>query len=679
MHATLPRASRFVATLSLAVVLVTGAGPARTEGETPILPRDVLFGNPERAMVRISPDGAALSWIAPVDGVLNVWVAPRGAPAQARAVTRDAKRGIRQYFWAYDSRHLVYLQDKDGDENWHVHAVDLVTGAARDLTPIDGVAARVAQVSEKFPHEILVGLNDRNPQLHDVWRVDVRTGEKTLLFENPKFAAVVTDDDYRVRFAGTVLPDGGTEYVRATESGDWEPYLTVSMADSMTTGLEGFGKDGNTVYMTDSRGRNTGALFEVNLATGEKKLIAEDDRADVGGVMAHPTEKHVQAVSINYARNEWRVIDPAIREDMERLAKVDPGDVQVTSRTLDDRWWLVAYLHDAGPVRYFLYDREAKTTQFLFTNRPAIEKLPLAPMHPVIVRSRDGLDLVCYLTLPTWRDPDGDGRPDAPLPMVLTVHGGPWARDSWGFDSTHQWLANRGYAVMSVNFRGSTGFGKEFVNAANGEWGKKMHDDLLDAVKWAVDQRVADAKKVAIVGGSYGGYAALVGLTFTPEVFAAGVSIVGPSSLVTLLESVPPYWKPALDMFTTRVGDHRTQDGRALLTDRSPLTHVDRIRRPLLIGQGANDPRVKKAESDQIVEAMKAKKILVTYVLFPDEGHGFARPPNTKAFNAVMEGFLGHVLGGRIEPIGDDFEGSSVQVPAGAEAVPGLPEALAAR
>jgi dipeptidyl aminopeptidase/acylaminoacyl peptidase len=297
-------------------------------------------------------------------------------------------------------------------------------------------------------------------------------------------------------------------------------------------------------------------------------------------------------------------------------------------------------------------------------------------MHPRVIKSRDGLDLVSYLSLPKASDPDADGKPDKPLAMVLLVHGGPWGRDTWGYNSMHQWLANRGYAVLSVNFRSSTGFGKRFTNAGDKQWGAKMHDDLLDAVEWATAQGITDKSKVAIMGGSYGGYATLAGLTFTPETFACGVDIVGPSNLITLLQTIPPYWAPILEMFTTRVGDHRTEEGKKFLLSRSPLSFVDRIKRPLLIGQGANDPRVKQSEADQIVKAMQEKKIPVTYVLYPDEGHGFARPENRMSFNAVAEVFFAQCLGGPYEPIGDDFKGSSIQVPEGAGEIHGLPEAL---
>jgi dipeptidyl aminopeptidase/acylaminoacyl peptidase len=447
----------------------------------------------------------------------------------------------------------------------------------------------------------------------------------------------------------------------------------------LTTSPVGFDKTGDVLYLIDSRGRDTAAFTTLDLKTGQQSVVAADPRVDAGGIMAHPTERTVQAVSFTYDRTRWDFKDPAVKEDFDRLKQVANGDITIASRTLDDKTWIVAFLMDDGPTRYYVYDRASKQPKFLFTDRKALEGLPLQKMHPRIVKSRDGLDLVCYLTLPPGSDSDGDGKPNQPVPMVLNVHGGPWGRDTWGFDPEHQFLANRGYAVLSVNFRGSTGFGKKFLNAANREWAGKMHDDLIDAVDWAVKEGVADAKKVAIYGGSYGGYATLVGLTFTPEKFACGVDIVGPSNIITLLKTIPPYWAPAIQLFKDRVGDHTTEEGRRFLEERSPLSRVSQIRRPLLIAQGANDPRVKQSESDQIVKAMKEKNIPVTYVLFPDEGHGFARPENSLAFNAVTEAFLARHLGGRYEEIGDAFEGSTVTVPTGAGDVPGLPAKLPAK
>jgi dipeptidyl aminopeptidase/acylaminoacyl peptidase len=683
------------------------AGPSPVLPSTPLIPREVLFGNPDRAALRVSPDGKHLSFLAPVNGVLNAWVAPVDDIGAATPVTKDTGRGIHIYFWAYTSRHLLYLQDQGGDENWKVFLVDLASSQTKDLTPFESIPgpngkprmlpsgkpmrpkARIEQVSPRFPETILVGLNTRDPRYHDLYRVDIQTGALTLLQQNPGFDGFIADDDYRVRFATRTTSDGGLELLRpipagagtatAPDQSGWEPFQTIAMEDAMTTHPIGFDKSGQVLYMTDSRGRNTAALTATDLKSGKSTVLAEDPRADVSGVLEHPTEHTIQAVASNYTRPEWKVLDASIQGDLAYLRSAMQGDIMVTSRTLDDRLWTVAALVDDGPARFYLYDRPAKKAKLLFTNRKTLEGLSLAKMQPEVIKSRDGLDLVSYVTLPLGSDSKRSGRPDQPLPMVLVVHGGPWARDTWGLNGEDQWLANRGYAVLSVNFRGSTGFGKQFLNAGNREWAGKMHDDLIDAVQWAVREGIADKGRVAILGGSYGGYAALVGLTFTPEMFVCGVDIVGPSNLVTLLNTIPPYWEPGIAMFTTRVGDHRTEEGRKFLESRSPLSFVDRIRRPLLIGQGANDPRVKQSEADQIVAAMQRRGIPVTYVLYPDEGHGFARPENRLSFNAVVEAFLSRHLGGRFEPVGRDFEGATITVPTGAEAVPGLRTALPPR
>ena len=651
--------------------------PLPTTGEvTPLIPRQLLFGNPDKASAQISPDGANISWLAPLDGVLNVWVAPADDPAAARPVTRDTGRGIRIYGWAYTAAHIIYLQDVGGDENWRLYAVQLASGEILDLTPLENIHAQIQEASPQHPGQLLVGLNDRDPQFHDLYRLDLTTGERSLALQNDGFAGFVTDDDFRVRFAVRMTADGGAEYLERTAGGDWIPYIAVGPEDSLTTMPVGFDRSGETLYLTDSRGRDTAALKAIQLSSGVATTLAAADRADVSDTLSHPTEKTVQAVAFTAERKEWQVLDAAIAADLEFLATVADGDLEVLSRTLDDRCWIVAYLLDDGPVRYYRYLRARREVQFLFTNRAALEGLPLVKNHPATIPARDGLNLVCYYSLPREADPDNTGRPRQPLPLALLVHGGPWARDEWGYNPVFQLLANRGYAVLSVNFRGSTGFGKGFINAGNREWGGKMHDDLLDAVQWAVDKGIADPARVAILGGSYGGYAALVGMTFTPEVFACGVDIVGPSNLITLMNTIPPYWQPQIDLFTSRVGDYRTEEGREFLLTRSPLTYADHIRRPLLIGQGANDPRVKQSESDQIVAAMQEKNIPVTYILYPDEGHGFARPENNLSFFAVAEAFLAEHLGGRYEPLGADLSGSSLTAPAGAEYVPGLAAAL---
>jgi len=662
-------------TLFGAMALPAFAAPAKSDG---LIPRRLLFGNPDRAMPQLSPDGTMIAWLAPSDGVMNVWVAPADKLDAAKVVTQDKNRGIRMYRWAFTNDHILYVQDKGGDENWHVYATDLKTGKTVDLTPFDGVQARIEDVNEKTPDFILVGLNNRDKKYHDIHRINIRSGDDKLILENKDgYAGYSIDNDGNIRMATKSTKDGGQEIFILKPDGKSEPFAKIGLDDALTSGVGGFDKSGKTLYMLDSRGRNTAALTAIDLSNGNKQtVIAEDPKADAGEVLAHPTEKTVQAVAFTYDRKNWKVLDKSIEADLAYLKTVADGELNIGSRSLDDKKWIVTYVVDDGPARYYLYDRPSKKAKFLFTNRPALEGAPLAKLHPVIIKSRDGLDLVSYLTLPKSSDPKNTGKPDKPLPMVLYVHGGPWARDGWGLNPTHQWLANRGFAVLSVNYRGSTGFGKNFINAANHEWAGKMHDDLLDAVDWAVKDGIADPKKVAIMGGSYGGYATLVGLTFTPDTFACGVDIVGPSNLQTLLNSIPPYWEPLIETFTKRVGDHRTEEGRSLLSQRSPLTYVDRIKKPLLIGQGANDPRVNQAESDQIVHAMQGKKIPVTYVLYPDEGHGFARPENRNSFYAVTEAFLVNNLGGRFEPIGDDFKGSSIKAPAGADQVPGLVQKL---
>jgi dipeptidyl aminopeptidase/acylaminoacyl peptidase len=633
-----------------------------------LIPRRVLFGNPERTMVTLSHDAKNLLFLAPVNGVQNVWIAPVENPSAARAITNATGRGIPFAMWLYSNEHVIYVQDRAGDENWRVYSVNVATLEERDLTPIEGVRAQPMGFSERFPDEILIGLNDRVPQLHDLYIINIRTAERRLLLENDQgFVGFVCDHDYVVRFGLRMNPNGSTDVFQKLGN-DWQAFSSIPNEDSLTTFLMGFDASNEVVYLADSRGRNTSALFALNLKTNTQTLLAQDARADFSWSVQHPTEHTIQAASFNYDREIWQILDDRIKPDFEYLSSVISGDINLVSRSLDDQSWIVTDKSDNASVRYFLYDRAAKHARFLFSDQPALEQYTLAKMQPKTIPTRDGLEMMCYLTLP-------DGATGS-VPMVLLVHGGPWGRDLWGFDTQVQWLANRGYAVLQVNFRASTGFGKAFTNAGDLEWGRKMHDDLLDAVDWSVKEGITSGDTVAIMGGSYGGYATLAALTMTPDRFVCGVDIVGPSNLQTLLESVPPYWEPMIAMFRNRMGDDTTLEGQALLKERSPLTHVSSIQRPLLIGQGANDPRVKQAESDQIVAAMTEKNIPVTYALFPDEGHGFARPENNQAFFAVTEAFLAKHLGGRAEPIGTDFQGSSLQILQGIADIPGVSEAL---
>jgi dipeptidyl aminopeptidase/acylaminoacyl peptidase len=645
----------------------------------PLIPRDALFGNPSRAQGRISPDGKYLSWLAPVDGVLNIWVAPASDPSKARAITKEAKRALASYAWAPDSRHVLYIRDENGDENYRVYSVNVETAALKALTEAKPkVRAQLAGVSRFRPDAVLIGLNDRDPQLFDLYEVNYRTGESKLIEKNPGFGGYTADNLLRPRFATKQVPGGAQQVFRRTDSGEWVEAYQVPADDVFNTAPIGFNRANDAIYMLDSRGRDTAALVKMDAATGKTTVLATDDRADVAGLVVDPVTFEPLGYSSNYLKNEWTALDPSFKADLAFLEGKLPGELAFASATDDGSRVVVVASAAEQPATYYLFDRKARTVTKMFDTRPDLADAPLQPMHAVVIPSRDSLNLVSYLTLPTGSDPDGDGVPNAPVPMVLSVHGGPWARDGYGYNSLHQWLANRGYAALSVNYRGSTGFGKNFVNAAIGQWSGKMHEDLLDAVDWAVKRRVTTANQVGIFGGSYGGYATLVGLTFTPDRFACGIDIVGPSNLATLMESFPPYWRPLLEgTFYRHIGDPTKPESRAKMMAQSPITRVEKISKPLLIAQGANDPRVVKKESDQIVDAMKARGLPVTYVLYPDEGHGFGRPENSLSFTAVSEGFLSKCLGGRYEPIGNDFSGSSLQVLEGADYVPGLREAIA--
>ncbi|MEL6531074.1 MAG: S9 family peptidase [Pseudomonadota bacterium] len=643
----------------------------------PLIPRDALFGNPTRSQGKISPDGKWLSWLAPDNGVMNIWLAPRDDQSAAKVITQSKDRPIPQYMWTLDASAILYVQDKGGDENYLLYKIDIATLEESTLTPFEDTRIDIVGSSQSIKDTILIGLNNRDPQFHDVHRLNLHTGGLELVYENNSFASFMADDTLTLRMAFRQNDAGGTDYFRVIDNVvEDEPFESTAMEDSLTTNPAGYTRDGSLLYWLDSRGRNTAALYEQDTATGERTLIAEDEKADLGGTIRDPKTGVVEAYSVNYLKNEWTAIDPELKASLDWLGERLEGQYGISSRTEDDSVWIVWNDPLTAPTATYIHDRKAETLVPFYTTRPELEGAPLQPMHPVEIASRDGLTLPSYLTLPAGSDPEATGRPTEPMPMVLMVHGGPWARDDYGFSSIHQMLANRGYAVLSVNFRGSTGFGKNFLNAANKQWGLAMHDDLIDAVDWAIAEGIADKDKIAIMGGSYGGYATLAGLTFTPDVFACGVDIVGPSNLETLLGTIPPYWAPMVKIFHERMGNPDTEEGLALLKAASPLHKADQIKKPLLIAQGANDPRVKQAESDQIVGAMSKAGIPVTYVLYPDEGHGFAKPSNNIAFFAIAENFLAECLGGRAEPLGKVLEPSTAEIVEGAAHVKGLEAAL---
>lgn len=644
--------------MSLAAVQADTDAIAAADGGD-LIPREVLFGNPERMGVKISPDGSMVSYLAPVDGVLNVWVMPwkDGQTGKARPLTRSTDRPIRSYSWAMNGKQILYANDAGGDENTHVYVVDLDGGERRDLTPGDEVKAEIVSQHRDRPDEILVMSNARSPDVFDVYRVNTMTGDTTQVFENDGgYVGMIPDDDWVIRLRGRMTPDGGSTFdYRDSPEGAWEEFETIGPDDAMSTQPIGFNRDGSTLWMIDSRGQDTSALVAVKIGPDggiEREVVFDSPVSDVADSIIDPDLLEPQAIATDRLRREWHIFDESIRPDLDGLSKLSEGELEIVSRTRDDRTWIVAFEHDDGPVRYWAWDRDTAKGTYLFSHQPELEDVKLSKMQGVEIPTRDGLSMPSYLTIPHG----SDGRN---LPLVLFPHGGPWARDHWGYNPYHQWLADRGYAVLAPNFRGSTGFGKAYLNAGNREWYGAMQDDLVDAVQWAIKEGIADPDRVAIMGGSYGGYATLAGMTRDPELFACGVDIVGPSHVGTLLETIPPYWEPIKVMFETRVG---SLDEPEWLDKISPLTYVDNIQKPLLIGQGANDPRVKVSESDQIVAAMDENRIPVTYVVFPDEGHGFARPENTIAFTAITEAFLAKHLDGGLEPITNEIGASTAQM-----------------
>lgn len=627
-------------------VLAGGAAVAANPADAtpynavPLIPREVLFSDPEKAAPTISPDGKKIAYLAPSNGKRNVWVKTLGK-TDDRPLTNDTKRGISIFFWQQDSQHVLHMQDSGGDENFHVFQTDIdAPKTSRDLTPEAGARAGIVSVSDRFPDQILVTLNKRNKQLLDVYRVNLKSGEMALEVENPgDIVNWTADNDMQVRAADAYVGMAQETRIRTDVKSPWKPFRKWSF-DETNGGAVGFSPDNKALWLISSVGANTARLTEIDLASGSEKVVAEDPEYDISGALTHPTKNTLEGVSFTKAKTEWKFFDKTVEADYNFLKSKLGGEVSISSRSNDDKTWIVTNSAADRPAEYYFYDRPAKKVEFLYSARPKLKEYKLTDQKPVSFQARDGLTIHGYLTMPIGVTKNA--------PTVLLVHGGPWARDSYGYSGLGQMLANRGYAVLQVNYRGSTGYGKKFLNAGDREWAAKMHDDLIDAKNWAAKQGYSDPKRFAIMGGSYGGYATLVALTFTPEEFTCGVDIVGPSNIVTLLKSIPPYWAPMMAMFDKRVGSLAKDED--FLRSRSPLFKADRITKPLLIGQGANDPRVKQAESDQIVKAMRDAKKPVEYIVFANEGHGFANPENNLRFYAATENFLAKYLEGRAEP-----------------------------
>jgi dipeptidyl aminopeptidase/acylaminoacyl peptidase len=642
-----------------AALAVTGAAlpalaqPAPATGLPPLIDRELFFGDPEISGAQISPDGKFLAFIKPLDGTRNIWVKRTEEPFErARPVTADTKRPIPGFFWSRDSRAILFVQDQGGDENFNVYAVDPAgvpaagakVPAARNLTDAKGVRAFIYNVPKSDPDTIYVGLNDRDKAWHDLHQVKISTGERTMLRQNTeRLTGWVFDTKDQLRLATRAAENGNTEVLRVDADG----FKKVYECDVLEScGPVRFHKDGARVYMeTNKGGVDLSRLVLFNPATGAEELVEADpeNRVDFGNAIF--SEVTDELIATTYLDDKQRFLwkNKAFEADYAWLKQQLPGsEISMGSSTADERLWVVSAFSDTEPGTTYLFDRQKKTLAKQYVVRDKLTRAWLASMQPIRYRSSDGLEVPAYLTLPK-------GVPAKGLPLIVFPHGGPWARDAWGYSGFPQFLANRGYAVLQPNFRGSTGFGKKYLDAGNGEWGQKMQDDITWGVKHLVAQGIADPKRVGIMGGSYGGYATLAGVAFTPDVYAAGVSIVGPSNLITLLDSIPPYWEPIRKLFHVRMGDPGTAEGKAQLVRQSPLTSAAKITTPLLVIQGANDPRVKQAESDQIVVALRDRGFPVEYIVAPDEGHGFARPVNNMAAYGAAEKFLAKHLGGRFQ------------------------------
>ncbi len=619
----------------------------------PIIDREIFFGDPEVSAGQLSPDGKWLTFIKPYQDVRNIWIKSVDEDFdKARPLTADTLRPIPGYFWSRDSRYILYVQDKGGDENYHVYAVDpfsKVKGPgnvppARNITDFDGVRAIIQNVPRTNPKIMYVGMNDRDASWHDLYEVNIQSGERKLIYENvDRISGFDFDHKDEIRLASRVKNDGSTELLKY-EDGKFSPFYDCSFEE--TCYVYDFHKDNNQVYMVTNKGdRNLTELVLYDLSSGKETFIEKDPKneADFGGLYLSKITKEPIATIYTGDKTDIYFKNSAYEKDYKWLETQLPGaEINLGSSTDDERRYLVYANSDTDPGAAYLFDRDNQKLIFQYRPRPELPTEHLCTMEAIRYKSTDGLEIPAYLTIPKGAEAKG-------LPAIMLIHGGPWARDYWGYDSYAQFLANRGYVVLQPNFRSSTGFGKDFLNAGNGEWGDLMQDDISAGVKYLIDNGIANPDKVAIMGGSYGGYATLAGVTFTPDLYAAGVSIVGPSNLITLLGSIPPYWEAGRVIMYKRMANPDTPEGKAKLERQSPLNSVNNIKCPLMIVQGANDPRVKQAESDQIVVAMREAKLPVKYLIADDEGHGFRKPVNQMAFIAETEKFLAEHLGGRYQ------------------------------
>ncbi len=596
-----------------------------------------FFGNPERAGYQVSPDGKTLSFMAPFERRRNLHVvalpADGSAPdfAKAKRLTSETARDIAGYFWKGDG-HILYVKDFGGDENYHVVSVDVKSGEVKDLTPMAKIQASIVDDLRNDPHHVLVQHNQRIPQVFDVYKINVKTGQSTRVAENPgNITGWVTDHTGSVRVATTTDGVNSSLLYRATEK---DAFKTVVTTDFRTTvGPMFFTFDNKNLYAMSNRDRDKTALVILDPATGkETKPLFEHPEVDLGGAEYSRKRKVLTTVGFETWKSQRHYFDEATKALYGKLERQLPGmDVAVISENLAEDTFIVASYSDRTPGVRYLYHAKTDKLVKLGDHNPRINPADMATMKPVTYTSRDGLKINGYLTLPA-------GREAKNLPVIVNPHGGPWARDSWGYNPEIQFLANRGFAVFQMNFRGSTGYGRAFWEKSFKQWGKTMQDDITDGVQWLIKESIADPKRVGIYGGSYGGYATLAGVTYTPDLYAAAVDYVGVANLFTFMKTIPPYWAPFLKMMHEMVGD--PEKDKELMTASSPVFHVDKIKTPLFVAQGANDPRVNKNESDQMVEALKKRGIEVQYMVKDNEGHGFHNEENRYDFYGAMEGFF---------------------------------------
>ena len=626
-----------------------------SEQKSQLIPREILFAKPDRFCVRLSPNGRYISYFSRSESEVELHIDTVDGKRQQIFKVKEA-RNMYGYRWCYTNNHILLPEDNQGDENDHILCLNIKTGEKKNLTPFETFGkskSYVEELSKDFPNEAIISNNKRNAQRFDAYRVNIETGECDRVFENNAYISMIFDEKLQLKALSRILSNGDVELL--TARGD--VVLKIPCEEAICGRFSHFKKNSDILYGLCPLGKDKAALMSVNIKTKEIKTLFESDEADVQLASCDPKTFEPQLVCVNYLRKKDFVLTKVLSNNFSILRKkFGDKEFYIQGRSSDDSRWLIVTEESDEPVKYYLFDNSTKSVKFLFSNQPMLDKYHFQKMEPIVVKSRDGLDLVCYLTRANG------SKIGQPTPLIAYIHGGPWARDFYGFDKQTQWLANRGYAVLQINYRGSSGFGKKFTNAINKNL-EGVRNDIIDAVQWAIDQEIADKNKIAIMGGSFGGYSTLAGLAYTPDFFCCGVDIVGPSNFVTLLSSVPEYWKPEMVVWYKTVGNPENPNDIPYMKAVSPLFQKDKIKKPLLVFQGANDPRVAKAESDQIVAALKAKKRTVAYVLYPDEGHGFHREPNIKSYTAFSEKFLAKILGGWFEPISEnELEGSTHRI-----------------